>query len=716
MAYVSSTNIKVYPTSNRGSGFDPESIYRSEANSVLVNKLITPDKEGSYVITETYDATKPFEFVLGGYYFKIKDPSLVFGTEYDNYYAGIVVDYRSGGKTEEEDVDNKEFSSKVLKNLIGILTDVATPNNCLDNEASNEFTGLYIYHSADDINVSKLTYKLHLLTKSEGQYVVPVLSTIGYDTRLITDFNNPAYNLSDYFTGNGITLPQTNGCFEGKKVNAQEIHTNTIGLKQINYNNKIDFRDDASVGDSTQLIFNKRSVFFGDDYAKLYCNYIDSTKVDLGQAEIVNAKLNDQMSYRSNVNKILLTTSNYGINYKGEMQTLDEIVQHSSSPNVVPAFNEDLIIYSPAHTNWDEHYSRIYPSQSEWDPKANFYERFIELNKKHSIIERNPMVERIRFGGLSTKVYDFPYISVTNFYNAHDNATQPVDQNSFGWTEIGGKPIKEKCIVGPMNEYNVTRYFANKYNSSKLSSDGLTIHNSWKETAPECQRWDDSDTFRFKVSIANINSFIYMNNKGISTNAKNLRDHPGEPSSAEWDASNPRYQISGRFSKTSGLVIGTGFTRLTLDTSPGSLPSDATNVTENYNITHSPIPIIISNGIDPKDFDTDKDLVGTNYQVLLDSQGISHLNNQPYSDERLKYNIHNYYPVNSILDVPVKEFTFKKDNFTTIGFIAQDLQKYFPELVSEDDQGYLMINENKIVYLLLEEVKKLKREVDELKK
>ena len=128
------------------------------------------------------------------------------------------------------------------------------------------------------------------------------------------------------------------------------------------------------------------------------------------------------------------------------------------------------------------------------------------------------------------------------------------------------------------------------------------------------------------------------------------------------------------------------------------------------------IPIIISNGIDPASFNPDYDLVGRNWRVLLDSKGYSHLLMATESDERLKYNIHNYYPVNSILDVPVKEFTYKKDNRTTIGFVAQDLQKYFPQLVKEGDQGYLMIDESKIVYLLLDEVKKLRRELDELKK
>lgn len=85
------------------------------------------------------------------------------------------------------------------------------------------------------------------------------------------------------------------------------------------------------------------------------------------------------------------------------------------------------------------------------------------------------------------------------------------------------------------------------------------------------------------------------------------------------------------------------------------------------------------------------------------------------SDERLKENIVSYTCDNSILDLDVKEFDYKKDGSHHIGCIAQDLQKICPEIVHEDKDGYLTIEENKIVYLLLEEVKKLRKEVDELK-
>ena len=86
------------------------------------------------------------------------------------------------------------------------------------------------------------------------------------------------------------------------------------------------------------------------------------------------------------------------------------------------------------------------------------------------------------------------------------------------------------------------------------------------------------------------------------------------------------------------------------------------------------------------------------------------------SDKRLKENVVEYSPNKSILDLPIYSYNFISDEKKTkkIGCLAQDLKEICPEIVKEDDRGYLSIEENKIVYLLLDEVKKLKKRVDEL--
>lgn len=85
------------------------------------------------------------------------------------------------------------------------------------------------------------------------------------------------------------------------------------------------------------------------------------------------------------------------------------------------------------------------------------------------------------------------------------------------------------------------------------------------------------------------------------------------------------------------------------------------------------------------------------------------------SDRRLKENIKDYKCKKSILDLPIKEFDYKKTGTHAIGCIAQDLQEICPEIVNTDNNGYLSIQESKLVYLLLQEVKQLKAEIDKIK-
>lgn len=88
------------------------------------------------------------------------------------------------------------------------------------------------------------------------------------------------------------------------------------------------------------------------------------------------------------------------------------------------------------------------------------------------------------------------------------------------------------------------------------------------------------------------------------------------------------------------------------------------------------------------------------------------------SDARLKCNIEDYKFNKSILDLPIKRFEYIKDNSHTkyIGCLAQDLQEICPELVNENPDGTLSIQESKLVYALLQEVKELKEKVDLLER
>ncbi len=64
----------------------------------------------------------------------------------------------------------------------------------------------------------------------------------------------------------------------------------------------------------------------------------------------------------------------------------------------------------------------------------------------------------------------------------------------------------------------------------------------------------------------------------------------------------------------------------------------------------------------------------------------------------------------------VKNFTFKKDEKKTphVGVIAQSLQKIFPNAVTKDDEGYLMIRTEDIFYAMVNSIKELYRDFQDL--
>lgn len=85
------------------------------------------------------------------------------------------------------------------------------------------------------------------------------------------------------------------------------------------------------------------------------------------------------------------------------------------------------------------------------------------------------------------------------------------------------------------------------------------------------------------------------------------------------------------------------------------------------------------------------------------------------SDARLKENFQQFTSTKSILDLPIYKFDFIHGPKNQIGCKAQDLQEICPEIVNKDSDGYLSIQENKIIYLLIDEIKKLKEEIKTLK-
>ena len=89
------------------------------------------------------------------------------------------------------------------------------------------------------------------------------------------------------------------------------------------------------------------------------------------------------------------------------------------------------------------------------------------------------------------------------------------------------------------------------------------------------------------------------------------------------------------------------------------------------------------------------------------------------SDNRIKKNIKNLNnSINIINYLEPKSFNIlnNKDNNKRYGFIAQDLEKIYPELVKDSEKGYRKVNYMELIPLIVSKMKNMQNEIDELKK
>lgn len=90
------------------------------------------------------------------------------------------------------------------------------------------------------------------------------------------------------------------------------------------------------------------------------------------------------------------------------------------------------------------------------------------------------------------------------------------------------------------------------------------------------------------------------------------------------------------------------------------------------------------------------------------------------SDARLKHNIK---PLSSVLDKldKINGYTYnwindQKDTEEQVGLLAQEVQKNYPQLVKQNDQGELSVNYNGLIPVLLEGIKEQQKQIETLKK
>ena len=96
----------------------------------------------------------------------------------------------------------------------------------------------------------------------------------------------------------------------------------------------------------------------------------------------------------------------------------------------------------------------------------------------------------------------------------------------------------------------------------------------------------------------------------------------------------------------------------------------------------------------------------------------SELNAPTFSDLRLKSNVEIYEASSSVLDINTYTYYWKDQlrfhDRQEVGFVAQDIEKYIPQVVSENSQGEKMVDYSKMTAVLLSTIKQMNERIEAL--
>ena len=148
----------------------------------------------------------------------------------------------------------------------------------------------------------------------------------------------------------------------------------------------------------------------------------------------------------------------------------------------------------------------------------------------------------------------------------------------------------------------------------------------------------------------------------------------------------------------------------------GKQPSNTQNVKQFYTGNPSQVWYYKKNGINLNGTNNLLITTTTVSDVLIQKDIIIEGSIFNSSDLILKKNINEIVKSN-ILSLNPVQFNLKSDNSEKkhFGFIAQDIEKVFPELVSNNRMGYKTVNYLELIPIMLSKMKEMQKEIDLLK-
>jgi len=300
---INSNKIKVYPSAYRDSSKDPESRLYTEANITRPLQILCThtDYPGSFVITKTYSTSSDFEFVIGGYYFKLDKSILsdLFSDSTKTYYAYIVLEDIDVSDTTETNIYSKRLSNNLENNesldiegvFKGLIIATEDPDDfnfklcLLKNNIIPEDSRVKFKLSESDLNIES-TERLFKVETSNIK--------INKDTSNILEVKIPNTENKD------ISLK-----YENSDSNTGKLTLNNTDLK-INNSGKIEVDNLIPTSASTIANIGNNENYYDNAYINnIKNNFLESDTADFSKANIKTLTL--KTSNTSATNKVVFS-------------------------------------------------------------------------------------------------------------------------------------------------------------------------------------------------------------------------------------------------------------------------------------------------------------------------------------------------------------------------------------------------------------------------
>ena len=665
MAYIKSTNIKMYPSGYRGllnngikKSYNPESKLNVESNVTRSLKTLLTYGKGDFVITENYNWNEVkenswdsnqgkdkaeynyfnFEFICAGYYFKIID-------SYESF---------------------KDLLSQANVTTLYAAISFADMNVRIP-ESKSESTGIDL----NNIYITDPHLKNQKPGESSGEQLTP--SNLNDDASNIIDFSSLDQNIlkEDCFTGVSLNTSTDDTKLHYFKILEKDSTGNFVVPQEAKL-----ITDTKHIWGSTS---NDKSKSLYDEYETGKIKSHANSTLDIEGATSLNitTPLEDEKSVNIITPKVEI---------KGSDNTVTKVEGNKITTKTITSDTGMSISSTGNSTVIDIQAPQVNIHSDDSGLKLNLTESKLSLNKQA--------------GG--SKYISFADDSGLKIENNSSSSTESVTVNP---NEISvGTDSNTKTTITKDNINVQNLVIAGEKADSGFWS--LSVGESGSVHRKNLTVRDSDSTSASTTKLQFVNSVTQDSEGEISVSKANITKI-GETSTA--------LQGIAKVNSVGGTVVDAHarWIKSTEDSTGGKLYISGVNTLFEQMVVNKEYSLVAEGGYDQDNwFETaySSDLITINSKGRVSASSF-----YATSAARLKENIKPLEYNKSILDLPVYTYDYINGSKNNIGCLAQDLQKLYPQLIGENSNGYLTVDNSKVVYLLLEEVKKLKKELDRIK-